>query len=656
MQNKILRETIYPGVFIALIVFLALPASAQGATLAELRDQIAQLRARIATMQQTQTSAPPSGSIMTPRPTPGQSQDVITVDTTFTRNLARGSRGDDVRTLQQFLIAQNLLSPASATGFFGLLTEGAVKNFQALRGIVSSGSPLSTGWGSVGPRTRALIIQFQTGGGATWRPEGTISTVRALDSYVDSVNTGHMNTPATTDVSTKLTCGMDPVIIPPATHWLSAQGDDAGVQAGFTSTLGGVGMSFQLINPEKPGAPLDVTEARSAAGAGWQFASVATFPWGNQLLSNQSAGNSALRDQHGYEAHVVTDSTSQGSWLHQSTWTPHFSDTYNVIAKSPCEPYKDSITVSNGTLNISMVPVVTTAGKVISARHQYSLYHPKDENWKEWYNLTAFYMSLQVATQNNLRMYVGSKKSQWSAGPLYPGKSDFETQTVTDKNGVRHDTTSLVSGFNFINKDFTDADYFVFVWQVEGRDIAVVNYGALDGSINKSIGWPYCSDKNDPVCGSFALYTTDKKWASTKYPTFTKGSTNTFTTKYLIGTPAQVEALGFEAGATVSGPTASITVNGQTDITVNIGEPINYAWSSTNAVSATSTFTVDTEDTCNSGTGPFPWVAGTLSGTAAASDSTIYSCQAGHTYIITYTVTGATGLKASDAITVHVRP
>src|SRR3989338_1023839 len=134
MQNKILRETIYSGVFIALIVFLALPASAHGATLAELRDQIAQLRARIATMQQTQTSAPPSGSIMTPRPMPGQ----ITMDTTFTRNLARGSRGDDVRTLQQFLIAQNLLSPASATGFFGLLTEGAVKNFQALRGIVSS--------------------------------------------------------------------------------------------------------------------------------------------------------------------------------------------------------------------------------------------------------------------------------------------------------------------------------------------------------------------------------------------------------------------------------------------------------------------------------------------------------------------------------------
>ena len=180
MQNKILRETIYPGVFIALIVFLALPASAQGATLAELRDQIAQLRARIATMQQTQTSAPPSGSIMTPRPTPGQSQDVITMDTTFTRNLARGSRGDDVRTLQQFLIAQNLLSPASATGFFGLLTEGAVKNFQALRGIVSSGSPLSTGWGSVGPRTRAVLEESSVPGTkpptpTTKPPSGSLS-------------------------------------------------------------------------------------------------------------------------------------------------------------------------------------------------------------------------------------------------------------------------------------------------------------------------------------------------------------------------------------------------------------------------------------------------------------------------------------------------
>ena len=573
--------------------------------------------------------------------------------------LAFGSRGQYVIALQQYLVGQGFMTSNLVTGNFLTKTRSALAQWQNKNGIDPVGvagpitrARLRCGAGTTGSPPPTNLPQ--TGGGTTQPPKGTISTISELDSYVDRVNIGHMNTPATTDVSTKLNCGMDPLIIPPATHLLSAQGDEAGVKAGFTSTLGGVGMSFQLINPLRPNAPLDVTEARSAAGAGWQFASVATFPWGNQLLSNQSAGNSDFRDQHGYEANVVTDSTNRGSWLHQSAWTPHFSDTDNVLAKSPCEPYKDSVTVSNGAVNISMVPVATKTGTIISARHQYSLYHPKDESWTEWYNQTAFYMSLQVATQNNLRMYVGSQKSQWSAGPLYPGKSDFETQTVTDENGVRHDTTSLVSGFNFINKDFTDADYFVFVWQVEGRDIAVVNYGALDGTINKSIGWPYCGDTNNSVCGSLALYTTDKKWASTKYPTFRKGSTNTFTTKYLVGTPEQVEALGFEAGASLGGPTASITVNGSDEVWVNVGETVKYDWESTGGVSASSVFRVDSQDTCNSGTGPFVWNINTLSGSEQGVGK--FPCQAGHTYTSTFTVTDAGGRTASDSIIEHVRP
>ena len=72
----------------------------------------------------------------------------------FSTNLSRGSRGSDVVHLQQYLISQHLLSSDSATGYFGPLTEAAVQHWQSAHGIVSSGTPVSTGYGAVGPRTR----------------------------------------------------------------------------------------------------------------------------------------------------------------------------------------------------------------------------------------------------------------------------------------------------------------------------------------------------------------------------------------------------------------------------------------------------------------------------------------------------------------------
>lgn len=76
----------------------------------------------------------------------------------LSRNLAREARGDDVMQLQRFLVSYGVLSGDSRTGFYGPLTEKAVKEWQALRGIVSSGTPETTGYGAVGPKTRAAII------------------------------------------------------------------------------------------------------------------------------------------------------------------------------------------------------------------------------------------------------------------------------------------------------------------------------------------------------------------------------------------------------------------------------------------------------------------------------------------------------------------
>jgi peptidoglycan hydrolase-like protein with peptidoglycan-binding domain len=67
----------------------------------------------------------------------------------FSRNLAVGSRGDDVMQLQQMLAGDGFLS-ASSTGFFGPLTVHALAAFQAHFGIAAS----SSAKGFFGPLTR----------------------------------------------------------------------------------------------------------------------------------------------------------------------------------------------------------------------------------------------------------------------------------------------------------------------------------------------------------------------------------------------------------------------------------------------------------------------------------------------------------------------
>jgi peptidoglycan hydrolase-like protein with peptidoglycan-binding domain len=70
-------------------------------------------------------------------------------------------RGDDVMYLQQILnkdvdtqiASTGLGSPGNESAYFGPLTEKAVQRFQVKHGIVSSGTPQTSGFGAVGPKT-----------------------------------------------------------------------------------------------------------------------------------------------------------------------------------------------------------------------------------------------------------------------------------------------------------------------------------------------------------------------------------------------------------------------------------------------------------------------------------------------------------------------
>ena len=103
-------------------------------------------------------------------------------------------------------------------------------------------------------------------------------------------------------------------------------------------------------------------------------------------------------------------------------------------------------------------------------------------------------------------------------------------------------------------------------------------------------------------------------------------------------------------------PFALLIANGSlnTSLQAKVGDPMQYVWGSAGAVSASSYFTVDSnDDACGNKGGGYhnPWVASTLSG---SSSGKIFACQAGHTYIITYTVKDVAGKTASASLTVSV--
>jgi peptidoglycan hydrolase-like protein with peptidoglycan-binding domain len=158
----------------AVVALIAFPFFAGAVTVDELRAQVAELLARIAALQQ-------------------QIGDTDTVTTTTTpsatacpqlgKSLKLGSTGEDVRRLQQFLSNdRNIYPEAQVTGYYGVLTEAAVKRWQAKFNIVSSGTPVSTGYGVVGPRT-AAVLALQCAGTTSYT-DTTGSTAPSVGGFI----------------------------------------------------------------------------------------------------------------------------------------------------------------------------------------------------------------------------------------------------------------------------------------------------------------------------------------------------------------------------------------------------------------------------------------------------------------------------------------
>lgn len=166
-----MKKIVLAGLFISAF----LPITAYAATAAELQAQIADLLGRITALQQqlgTSGSAATTPEASGGTPVPAGVAQCPHVS----RVLKRGTTGVDVTRLQHFLALDPAIYPeAQVTGYYGALTEAAVKRFQCKNKLVCDGTPDSTGYGVTGPRTAALMaLQCSAGAGASSNVGGFI--------------------------------------------------------------------------------------------------------------------------------------------------------------------------------------------------------------------------------------------------------------------------------------------------------------------------------------------------------------------------------------------------------------------------------------------------------------------------------------------------
>ncbi len=134
------------------IAVFAAPLSVSAVSLADLNIRIAELLAQVFNLKAQLTRLGPDATDTVT--TPSEPRDLSCL--VLNRDMAEGDSGFDVTELQLFLARDSFIYPeASITGYFGRETMRAVQRFQVSRGIIAYGTPSTTGYGVVGPRTRA---------------------------------------------------------------------------------------------------------------------------------------------------------------------------------------------------------------------------------------------------------------------------------------------------------------------------------------------------------------------------------------------------------------------------------------------------------------------------------------------------------------------
>lgn len=145
-MNKRLATILIGFALFATPSLVSAQSNDMGTFINTLLKQIQELQQQLNDLLQTQHSGPAGDDTTTNAPEPSPTCPQLYLS----RTLSLGMGGEDVRSLQNFLISQGFLAAGNNSGYFGRLTEAAVKVFQTKEGI----EPV----GIVGRLTRAAIV------------------------------------------------------------------------------------------------------------------------------------------------------------------------------------------------------------------------------------------------------------------------------------------------------------------------------------------------------------------------------------------------------------------------------------------------------------------------------------------------------------------
>lgn len=324
------------------------------------------------------------------------------------------------------------------------------------------------------------------------------------------------------------------VAIPPATSSKTITGSAAVVRLGISKEFGGVGVNFELASRSSDGNSgpfINILEARSAAGCGWQTSFLLRDQSRRQtIVFNQAAGNS-VPYQWGYQ----NDYHELAAFHWNPVVSDHIHPGHDFSRSVATSPFDGSgYLLDDGRLHIGTSTIAAGAGIAVDITNQYTLRSRHAQSWQWWAAEQALYLNKKVAREHDLRVFLCGSSRRWFEGPIRP----------YDNYVVHHGCSSCDDKQCFST---TDALSFVLlIWEVHGQDIAIAvipsketSYGHLN--MNRMV---YGQDSTDDRNGSIDWHTIVELLEPAH---FQKNAERAYQVRYIVGTPAQLAILGYRA-------------------------------------------------------------------------------------------------------------
>jgi len=335
-----------------------------------------------------------------------------------------------------------------------------------------------------------------------------------------------------------LTCGVPVWSTPPTTDSWTQTGTDSQVVVGVNRTFGGIATELGLVNRHSgsQSSPVNIIDARSATGGAWQ-----TSYWFHDQSTdrlwvfNQSAGNSTGQ-QWGYGTTFPGTKASDFS----PVWSDHYhnggSFSNPAVGTSPCVPASGGVDMEDGQAWYGFANSTNSYGTANVVNNTFSLHSKYNQVWTTWAIEQAMYLNRQVAKEGNMRLYLHGHtgSAAWTEGPLQPA-DDFAIS-----HGTGGCTTAGCSW------TVTGLDYAVLVYNIFGEDIAVVQNTSGQHTwiigMDKVQGDPSCASPTNYACGDIAIHAYQQVNANQQ---FSLNETRKYGVEYLVGTPNQVQHMGY---------------------------------------------------------------------------------------------------------------